>query len=184
MIRGEKVSEITSSQKKKMTDEMLADIEDIRKEELSDDYVNDIKDVIDRFVKDYNLSMSEYEESENADLLAIGSALRYVTVAVAVLMAVILAALIIAYKSSGSGVYRAFRAYAVPTGTVTGLVLALCAAVEKILSGAITEAQLAEPVTSWVRSLLFNSALVTGAVFVFCVAAAIASYVYYANRTE
>ena len=121
----------------KTTGKSISDKDWAKIEKNVDSYVNDINENINDLNENINAIYSLKSAAEfNAVGLPVGIAVT------GVFMALLLGLMILMYKTSGSGVYRAFRSYAIPTGiagvSVTAASLFLPGVLEGLLPDNLT----------------------------------------------
>lgn len=169
-------------------DEYLEKVEDKKEKiekivgrKISDTDLADAKELANQYIDEFNDSIEDFSaEFEDTFSMLHTMASIGLFLGIVGIMAIFLIVLIVLYKLNGSGIYRAFRGYAIPTGIVGLLFVAIGSIfpglVEK-LSGS-TDATVTELVANVFR-IQRNGGLLLLGISVICIIAAVVSNIVY-----
>ncbi len=123
MFNGGKAPKLDADELTDVIEDNKKIIEDVTGEKISDDELDNFRKTADDFVKNFNENIEEIDliEDVNKITAALFTLDYFILIEVASILFFVFI-LVIAYKLNKSGVYRVFRAFAVPTGFV-GLML-------------------------------------------------------------
>lgn len=166
-------------------EENTALIEEVTGEKITESDLDEIEKSAEEMVGEFNKSIEDFDEIEQVNVFTARVSLR-ILIAVAVgMLAAILIVFILLYGFGGSGIYRAFRAFAIPTGLVGGLYLITGLVLPIVADIWASETDLIGGIISAVSlSLVYVGVTFLVACVVLIVLAVVFSIIYSAKRSE
>lgn len=180
LFNGGDVPEIDVDEVMEVIDDNEKLIEDVTGTSISASDKREIEDVAEDFVRDFNDAVEEIEGAEQVNDITVNFGLNLMTGISVMVLVFILAILVLCYKLSGSGIYRAFRAYAIPTG-IAGALFVLISLVAPVIINSVAniEEELISTLVSGIVVFPMYAGIILLVACVTLIVGAVVSYVVY-----